>query len=180
MPCNFPQIILLFVQNCLYVSLCITLRKYILLNPFRSSYLVIFKEITLWALWTKLQNYVHEWKVKVDTICIFVRIIFTCHFCEISILAGTALILKDVLVTYKRFSENKRGNSDRFFKFLLLCVMLGYYTLQSSLQIQRSALLDDATCTSRSRGSFISKRTNVFECLHIICALKHNTNVHVC
>ena len=58
-----------------------------------------------------------------------------------------------------------------------------YYTLRSSLQILRSAVLDDGTSRAGdlksgsflSRGSIISKRPHVFECIHVTCSLKHNT-----
>ena len=58
-----------------------------------------------------------------------------------------------------------------------------YYTLQSSLQNLRSVMLDDGTSCAGdlrsgsvlSRGSIISKRPHVFECIHITWALKHNT-----
>ena len=62
---------------------------------------------------------------------------------------------------------------------------LRYYTLRSSLHILRSALLDDGTSRAGdltsdsvlSRGSIISKRPHVFECMHVTCALKHNTHM---
>ena len=58
-----------------------------------------------------------------------------------------------------------------------------YYTLRSSLQILRSALLDDRTLHAGdlksgsvlSRFSIISKRPHVFECIHVTCALKQDT-----
>ena len=63
--------------------------------------------------------------------------------------------------------------------------MYKYYTLRSSLQIPRSVVLDDGTSRAGdlksgsvlSRGSIISKRPHVFECIHVTCALKHNTRM---
>ena len=60
-----------------------------------------------------------------------------------------------------------------------------YYTLRSSLQIQRSAMLDDGTSHAGDlksgsilpRGSIISKRPHVFECIHVTFELKHNTHM---
>ena len=60
-----------------------------------------------------------------------------------------------------------------------------YYTLRSSLQILRSAVLDGGTSrvgdlksdSVLSRGSILSKRPHVFECIHVTCALKHNTRM---
>ena len=57
--------------------------------------------------------------------------------------------------------------------------------LRSSLQILRSAVLDDGTSRAGdlksgsvlSRGSIISKRPHVFECIHVTCALKRNTRM---
>ena len=53
-----------------------------------------------------------------------------------------------------------------------------YYMLRSSLQILRSAVLDDRTSRADdlksgsvlSRGSIISKRPHLFECIHVTCA----------
>ena len=66
-----------------------------------------------------------------------------------------------------------------------VCLCPNYYTLRSSLHILRSALLDDGTSRAGdltsgsvlSRGSIISKRPHVFECMHVTCALKHNTRM---
>ena len=63
--------------------------------------------------------------------------------------------------------------------------LMVYYTLRSSLQILRSAVLDDGTSRAGdlksgsilSRDSIISKRLHVFECMHVTCALKHNTRM---
>ena len=51
-----------------------------------------------------------------------------------------------------------------------------YYTLKSSLQILRSALLDDRSSRAGdsisgsvlSRGSILSKQLHVFECIHVV------------
>ena len=59
-----------------------------------------------------------------------------------------------------------------------------YNTLRSSLQIL-SAVLDDGMSrvgdlqsgSVLSRGSIISKRPHVFECIHVTCSLKHNTRM---
>ena len=61
--------------------------------------------------------------------------------------------------------------------------MYMYYTLRSSLQIHRSAVLDKGTSRAGDlksgsvllRGSIKSKRPHVFECIHVSCALKHDT-----
>ena len=60
-----------------------------------------------------------------------------------------------------------------------------YYTLRSSLQILRSAVLDDGTShpgdlksgSVLSRGSIILKRPQVFECIHVSGVLKYTTRM---
>ena len=71
-----------------------------------------------------------------------------------------------------------------FFMSIILETIF-YYTLRSSLQILRSVVLDDGTSRAGdltsgsvlSRGSIISKRPHVFECIHVTYALKHNTRM---
>ena len=63
--------------------------------------------------------------------------------------------------------------------------MYMYYKLRSSPQILRSVVLDDGMLRTGdlksgsilSRGSIIAKWPNVFECIHVTCALKHNTHM---